>query len=81
MRVVGDRDLQIGDEITYFYPATEWESPRPVKCLCGTEESGEGKKCIGIQKGSKYLDQRTLRKYFMNKHVVELAAKRDGQQS
>lgn len=33
VRVVGDRDLQVGDQVTWFYPCTEWESPRPCTCL------------------------------------------------
>ena len=77
VRVVGDHDLQVGDDVTWFYPSTEWESPRPFKCLCGTEERGEGKRCIGTQRGSKFLDQGVLQNYFMNKHVVELVAERD----
>ncbi|KAL9594337.1 MAG: hypothetical protein Q9219_007087 [cf. Caloplaca sp. 3 TL-2023] len=52
IRVARDRDLQIGDEATYFYPSTEWESPRPFECLCRADEMGEDNKCIGIQRGN-----------------------------
>ena len=76
VRVAGDRDLQVGDEVTFFYPSTEWESPRPFKCLCGTQESGDGKRCIGTQRGSKFLNQETLERYFMNQHVVALVSER-----
>ena len=77
VRVVGERDLQVGDEVTWFYPCTEWESPRPFRCLCGTEKRGEGKRCIGMQRGSKFLGQQVLQNYFVNKHVGELVAERD----
>ncbi len=46
VRVVRDRDLQVGDQLTFFYPSTEWASPRPFQCLCG---AGVGK-CIGMQR-------------------------------
>jgi hypothetical protein len=73
VRVVRDRDLQVGDELTWFYPSTEWASPRPFQCLCG---AGEGM-CIGMQKGSKYLSREVLDRYFVNKHVGELMEERD----
>ena len=75
---MGDRDLQVGDEVKWFYPCSEWESPRPFTCLCGTERSGEGKGCIGLQRGSKYLSREVLQKYFVNKHVADMVAGRDG---
>ena len=74
VRVARDSDLEVGDEITFFYPSTEWASPRPFQCMCGTE----GKGCIGLQRGSSYLSKKQLDKYFINKHVVDLTVKRDG---
>jgi hypothetical protein len=73
VRVARDRDLQVGDDLTWFYPSTEWASPRPFQCLCGTE----GERCIGFQRGSKYLGREQLDRYFINKHVDDLAAERD----
>lgn len=58
VRVVNDRNLQAGDDVTWFYPSTEWESPRPFTCLCGADEGGESKKCIGVQRGSKFWVRR-----------------------
>lgn len=73
VRVARDRDLEVGDSLTFFYPSTEWESPRPFECLCGEE----GGKCIGIQRGSKYLSKEVLDRYFINDHVHDLVAERD----
>lgn len=62
VRVVSGRDLQVGDDMTWFYPCTEWESPRPFACLCGAADGSENgsKTCIGTQKGSKFLGQEVL---------------------
>lgn len=73
VRVAQDRDLQVGDVLTFFYPSTDWESPRPFKCLCGAGEM----KCIGMFRGSKYLSKDVLDQYFTNKHIDELVARRD----
>ena len=70
-----DRELQVGDHLTYFYPSTEWASPRPFECLCGARDTR--RKCIGVQRGSKYLSKEVLDRYFVNDHVGELVADRD----
>lgn len=73
VRVAHDRDLEVGDALTFFYPSTEWACAKPFECLCG---AGEGR-CIGIQQGSKYLSKKVLDKYFANEHIRRLAAERD----
>ncbi|EGX48762.1 hypothetical protein AOL_s00079g401 [Orbilia oligospora ATCC 24927] len=73
LRVVADRDLEAGDELTFFYPSTEYISPRPFNCLCGAENGV----CIGRQEGAHFLDNSILGKYFLNKHIKNLIAERD----
>ena len=53
-RVVADRPLRVGDELTFFYPSTEWEMDRPFRCRCG---AGEGT-CLGWIDGAKVLARR-----------------------
>ena len=53
-RVVADRPLRAGDELTFFYPSTEWEMDRPFRCRCG---AGKGK-CLGWIDGAKVLARR-----------------------
>ncbi|KAK6330645.1 hypothetical protein TWF718_002842 [Orbilia javanica] len=74
LRVVADRDLEAGEELTFFYPSTEYISPRPFDCLCGT---GDGF-CIGRQEGAHFLEVAVLGRYFLNRHIKELIAERDG---
>jgi len=61
-------DLKPGDEITFFYPSTEWNMVRPFECLCGARE------CIGFVAGAQYLSTEILRRYFINPHIQELTA-------
>lgn len=73
VRVARDRDLQVGDHLTFFYPSTEWASPKPFRCLCGSER----RKCIGMQRGSRFLSAEVLERYFVNKHIRDLMVERD----
>ena len=83
-RVVDDRPLRVGDELTFFYPSTEWEMDRPFRCRCG---AGEGK-CLGWIDGAKVLASRgrmdrdgmgrrknVLEGYWLNGHVREMLEK------
>lgn len=43
------RDIRIGDEVTFFYPSTEWSMQNPFECTCGS------KQCIGWIAGAHKL--------------------------
>lgn len=47
--VVALRRIAQGEELTFFYPATEWEMADPFECQCGSPN------CIGWVRGGKYL--------------------------
>lgn len=68
VRVIANRDLKKGDDLNWFYPSTEYLSPRPFACVCGAPEAV----CIGTQRGSYYLSDEVLSRYYMNKHIMEL---------
>lgn len=70
VRVARDRDLKEGDDLTFFYPSTEWEFDRPFDCLCG---AGKGQ-CVRDVQGAKVLSKEELNKWFINKHILELAS-------
>lgn len=73
VRVARDRDLKAGDDLSFFYPSTEWDCARPFECLCGAPKDI----CIGTQQGAYFLSKDKLDQYFINKHILELAAERD----
>lgn len=35
----GSAGIKAGDDITFFYPSTEWEMAQPFDCACGAEVS------------------------------------------
>lgn len=66
VRVSRDRPLSVGDELTFFYPSTEWDMVQPFKCNCGSRN------CLGVIAGSKDIDPSALSQYWLNPHVKEL---------
>ncbi|KAF4975229.1 hypothetical protein FDECE_18591 [Fusarium decemcellulare] len=66
VRVVDDRHIKAGDELTWFYPSSEWEMAQSFPCECGTS------RCLEAIRGSKYIDSTVLKGYFLNRHVEEL---------
>ena len=46
-----------GDELRFFYPATEWDMAQSFKCNCGSSN------CLGLIRGAAYTPIETLKKY------------------
>ncbi len=66
MLVIATRDLAPGDELTFFYPSTEWEMSSPFICLCGAAN------CIHVVAGARFLALSTLEQHFLNQHIRKL---------
>ncbi len=64
VRVARGRDLKVGDELTFFYPSTEWDMAQPFRCECGAEE------CKGWIQGAGSMDRGLLEGYWLNEHIV-----------
>jgi hypothetical protein len=62
-KVFALRDVSAGEELTFFYPSTEWQMVRPFRCLCGSRE------CIRLVAGAKYLSRDTLARYSISEHI------------
>lgn len=60
------RDIAPGEELTFFYPSTEWDMDRPFDCLCGEPS------CINRVAGAKHLPAAILNRFVLNQHVLEL---------
>jgi hypothetical protein len=65
-RIVALRRIEPGDEITYFYPATEWLMAEPFTCRCGSE------RCIGRIAGAAELPTAILARYPLGEHIEQL---------
>lgn len=51
------RRIEAGEELTFFYPSTEWEMDRPFECGCGSPL------CLGTIRGAKYLTRMVIDRY------------------
>jgi hypothetical protein len=60
------KDIEKGEELSFFYPATEWEMDAPFICLCGASN------CIHVVAGARFLPLSTLEHHFLNKHIREM---------
>ncbi|KAB8242433.1 hypothetical protein BDV35DRAFT_366204 [Aspergillus flavus] len=58
VRVSDDRPLTVGDELTFFYPSTEWTMVQPFQCGCGAGL----RRCLGRVAGASQIDSLGLRK-------------------
>jgi hypothetical protein len=57
------RDIGPGEELTFFYPSTEWDMCTPFQCLCGSSQ------CLKKITGARYLPLNVLGRYFINQHI------------
>jgi len=71
VRVARGRDLEKGDELTFFYPSTEWDFAGPFRCLCA--EQG----CLGEVKGAKHISAEDAERWWFNQHIRALMQERD----
>jgi len=67
LALLAAHDIAAGEELTFFYPSTEWDMKHPFVCLCGWPE------CIGTVAGAKYIPRDVLDRYFVNAHIRQLA--------
>ena len=72
VRVVPDKPLKKGDDMTFFYPSSEWNMQQPFECNCGSD------KCLRTVRGAKYLDEGTLKQHWLNPHIERMLEKRGG---
>ena len=71
MQLVALKDIQEGEELTFFYPSAEWDMDRSFECLCGTAS------CIGTIKGAKYLSATLVKRYRFTDLIRRKLAARD----
>ncbi len=72
IRVVKDRPLHEGDELSFFYPSTEWRMAQPFDCRCDAPKGI----CLKSIEGAENLSDAVLGRYWLNKHIEELLADR-----
>ena len=65
MVMIARRDIEKGEELSFFYPSTEWEMAAPFICLCGSAN------CIHVVAGARFLPLSTLEHHYLNPHIRE----------
>lgn len=69
VRVVDDRPLKEGDELSFSYNSTEWEMAEPFVCECSGKD---GKGCGERVAGAKYASAESLKHIWLNLHIQDL---------
>lgn len=57
LELIALRDISVDEELTFFYPSTEWDMDQAFQCNCGS------KNCIGVVKGARYLAPERIANY------------------
>ncbi|HMG67755.1 MAG TPA: SET domain-containing protein-lysine N-methyltransferase [Chitinophagaceae bacterium] len=56
-KVICLQPIKRGDELSYFYPSTEWAMAQPFQCVCGFDN------CLGYIQGASYLSKELISSY------------------
>jgi hypothetical protein len=73
IRVARDKDIKVGDALTFFYPSTEFDMAQPFQCECS---AGEGN-CKGWIAGAGQMAREALEGYWLNEHIEILLAEQE----
>ncbi|KAH8811553.1 hypothetical protein F5884DRAFT_279801 [Xylogone sp. PMI_703] len=73
--LAGAKGLTPGQELTFFYPSTEWSMAQGFDCFCGSEQ------CRGRISGAKDMSNEQLKGYWINPHIRDLLEERDSASS
>ena len=70
MQLVALRELDIEEEMTFFYPSTEWEMTQSFSCYCGSPA------CIGEIRGAAFLSNDIAAQYRFTDFIQQQLAKK-----
>lgn len=59
------RDIEIDEELRFFYPATEWLMDNSFDCTCNSPS------CLGRIQGAAFLPIEILRQYRLSQHLSQ----------
>jgi hypothetical protein len=70
MQLIALKEIKLEEEMSFFYPSTEWKMTQPFQCYCGSPA------CIGEVKGAFYLSRELQEKYQLTEFIQHQLAKR-----
>lgn len=65
MKVIALKAIGEGDEMTFFYPSTEWNMAQPFTCYCGTN------RCLGQIQGAAHISRDILATYELTRFIQQ----------
>jgi hypothetical protein len=68
MQFLALKDIEKGEELTFFYPSTEWEMAQAFLCRCGSEE------CLHSIQGAAFLPDEVLQRYRLTDFILRKLA-------
>lgn len=63
MKIIALKNIMVGEELTFFYPSTEWLMSNEFDCLCGNDN------CCGKIAGAHSLNIALLQRYRLAAHI------------
>lgn len=70
LELVALKEIIQEEEMTFFYPSTEWKMTQPFQCYCGNSQ------CVGLIKGAAFLSSASQEKYQLTEFIQQQLAKR-----
>lgn len=70
MKLVALKAIHPEEEMTFFYPSTEWEMTQSFNCYCGSP------RCIGEIRGAAFLTEEVWKQYRLTDFIQQQLAKR-----
>jgi hypothetical protein len=70
MELVALKELHEEDELTFFYPSTEWKMTQSFNCYCGSP------RCLSEIKGAAFLSPEAASQYKLTDFIQSQLAKR-----
>jgi SEC-C motif-containing protein len=67
MNLIALKDIQIGEELTFFYPSTEWKMVQPFYCFCQSDN------CLGRIEGASKIPTEILKTYKLSSFISRKA--------
>jgi hypothetical protein len=70
MQLIALREISAQQEMTFFYPSTEWEMVQPFSCYCGSSL------CLGQIRGAAYLTKNVAKQYRLTDFIQQQISRR-----
>lgn len=63
--IIALKPVADGDEMTFFYPSTEWDMAQPFQCYCGCSN------CLGEIRGAAHISLEILNTYTLTRFIQQ----------